>query len=679
MYRLVNVSKQYSKQNVLHHVTLTFPTHGLVAIVGKSGSGKSTLLNLLSGIDHPTTGTVMYGGDDLNKFNAAELKTYQNEKLGILFQHFNLFNDLTSMQNVVIPALIKGEKKAKAYESAAKLFKQYHLENLKEQKYGTLSGGEKQRVALLRALINHPEVILADEPTGALDSKNSILVMDELKKLAKDYLVIVVSHNDALIRQYEDYRINIVNGNVSPLSAVPTQKKIVKHQRHSNHLLMQTFLKLHLSKHRVRNLISLAAISFSTLSFLLSVGYINGSNASRAKYEQESLLYNSATIAKKTIIELPNSPIKISKLSRPNDEELTFLTDELASVEVVNNYQTVFPNAPVFIFDQQEINDIDFAPVYDFHIYQDLLITGKMPSPNFQEIIVNTEFINRFGYQKENIIGRNLRLSSIVTINSKVGSDYIKDIISYSDELTITGVVEEFAYLNMPRVYYSYLGLQHKLKNTLLVNYSHALGYNATIDELVSNATSDDPNSGYAYYLFIKDIKEMNRLYQLKVEHDRLNDFDIASTTYLIAGSYEDMTNIIATSLVVFLILTLLATLTIIIIASYSNYTQNKQESAILSVLGAKRNDIFSIFNAENLLVAIVGLLLAFILAFPMQLLANQIIANAFHLTNLIVVPFISYLSPLIILSVLLLTSLAAFIPFMFYEKNYILEELKDE
>ena len=219
MYRLVNVSKTYGKGNsavnVLKSVSLSFPRVGLVSILGKSGSGKSTLLNIITGIDSPTNGKIYFLDKDLNRFKSKDKKIYQNQIIGVLFQHFNLFNDLTCLENVMLPSLVNGVNKLESKKRAIELFNQYHLEKLIHQKYETLSGGEKQRVALLRALINKPQVIIADEPTGALDSQNSILIMNELKSLSKDHLVIVVTHNESLIKQYEDYRIYIENGKVS--------------------------------------------------------------------------------------------------------------------------------------------------------------------------------------------------------------------------------------------------------------------------------------------------------------------------------------------------------------------------------------------------------------------------------------------------------------------------------
>ena len=144
MYRLVNVSKSYGKGsnavNVLKEVNLSFPQTGLVSILGKSGSGKSTLLNIITGLDKPTGGKIYFLNRDLNKLNGREKKNYQSQTIGVLFQHFNLFNDLNCLDNVMLSSLVSGVNKEDSKIKASNLFKKYHLEHLMNQKYETLSG-----------------------------------------------------------------------------------------------------------------------------------------------------------------------------------------------------------------------------------------------------------------------------------------------------------------------------------------------------------------------------------------------------------------------------------------------------------------------------------------------------------------------------------------------------------
>ena len=684
MFKVINVKKDYGKKEnkvkVLENINLSFPKVGLVSIVGKSGCGKSTLLNLLIGLDSPTSGEIYYQNKNIKKFSSRQRKSFQNNEIGILFQHFNLFDELTSLENVILPALIKGESRKSAIKLAEELFNQYQLSSLIHQKFKTLSGGEKQRVALLRALINKPKVIIADEPTGALDSKNSELIMSELKKLSVNHLIIVVSHNDELMHQYEDYRIEIKDGNASELKICNEEKAIRLSGNKMNFNNVTTFLKLHLNRHKTRNIITSMSIVFSSLCLLLCLGYMQGSNASIDNYKSKSLLYTSATIAKKSLIEIPGSPILISKLTRPNEEEIDFVYENIPSVIVANNYQNVISSMPNFLFDNVLVEDIEFAPVYEFNNFSSLLVSGDFPDYDFTKVVVNQEFVNHYGYTNKEIIGHNLKLSfSSVITNQIDGGKPIKDEIEFNNNLIISGVVSEFSYLNQPRVYYSYIGLENLLANTILKNYSSELGREVSVFDVVTYAENDDVNSGYSYSLFINELEDVTKLFNLKETYDELNTFDITSNCYTIINSYSSMIDIISTSLIVFIIIAFLGAICILIITAYSNFTSNKKESAILSIIGMDKLSIFNIYNLENLLVTGIGLAAALILSKPIELLANHIIYNAFKLESLITIPLLTYLPLFILLIMFIVTSLSTAVPFLFYESGFILSELRDE
>lgn len=658
------------------------PSKGFVSIVGKSGCGKSTLLNLLTLIDKPTSGKIYFNNKDISKFNEKDKKNFQNNEIGILFQHFNLFDEFTCIDNVILPSLIKGNDKDLAINAAIELFKKYQLNNLINQKFKTLSGGEKQRVALLRALINNPRVIVADEPTGALDSKNSVLIMDELKKLSKDHLVIVVSHNEELIGKYEDIRILIKNGTCDKIE-YNIEKNISINSKSSKSLnksVIISFVKHHLKSHKARNIISLASISFSLLCLFISIGYIQGSKDSINSYKRQSMIYPNATISKKILIDVPDSPIKISKLTRPNIEEINFIKDLIPSITFENNYAIAFPSLPSFSIDNKLYDDIEFVPIYNFENYKNLLVKGNFPNEDFSEVIVNKEFIKKFSYDKESIINHELKLSFTTTFSNSIsGSKPIKDDVEFSDTLLIKGVVNEFSYLNTPKVYYSYKGLKNKLENIVLSNYSYELGYDVSIDDLVSYAGSNDPNSGYSYNVFVNNIDEVETLFKLKEKYDLEGGFDITSSAYTVSTSYQQMTDVVSTSLYVFIILAIIGAISINVIISYSNFTSNKKESAILSILGSKKMMMFSIYNIENLLVCIMGFLISICLSKPIEILVNKIIESSFGLTNLISFSLFSFAPLLVLFSLIIISLISTFVPFIFYENGFILEELKDE
>lgn len=200
---LKNVSKVYSNGvKAMDNVSLTVKEGEFIAVMGQSGSGKSTLLQVLGLLDKCTEGSVIINGKDVSKLKGNELADVRKNNLGFVFQSFHLNSHMKLYENIMLPMLINDEYKTKAdmKEKALELAEKVGLSHRTEHYPGELSGGEQQRVAIARALANNPDFILADEPTGNLDSKNEAMIFDELKKLSKSGKgVLVVCHNDAIL------------------------------------------------------------------------------------------------------------------------------------------------------------------------------------------------------------------------------------------------------------------------------------------------------------------------------------------------------------------------------------------------------------------------------------------------------------------------------------------------
>ena len=195
-----NIVKRYGDLEVLRNVSVTINDGEIVAIVGPSGAGKTTLLQIIGTLDAPQSGQVLYDGTDVLKLKQRELAKFRNKNIGFVFQFHQLLPEFTTLENVAIPALIGGEKKSEAYEKARQLLDYLGLGQRLEHKPAQLSGGERQRAAVARALINNPKVILADEPSGSLDTQNKL----ELHKLFFDLrdkfkqTFVIVTHDETL-------------------------------------------------------------------------------------------------------------------------------------------------------------------------------------------------------------------------------------------------------------------------------------------------------------------------------------------------------------------------------------------------------------------------------------------------------------------------------------------------
>jgi putative ABC transport system ATP-binding protein len=217
LVQLNGVTKRYGGgAPALDDVSLRIGTGEAVAVMGPSGSGKSTLLNLIAGLDRPSGGTVTVAGRRIDNLSETGLAKFRRQKIGMIFQFFNLLDDLTVMDNVLLPAQLAGMSRSKARAKADAMLARLGIKQHRQAYPARLSGGERQRVAIARALVNSPELLLADEPTGALDTATG----EEIGRLLLDLnrsgqTMVLVTHNPDLAARYAGRTISLVDGRVS--------------------------------------------------------------------------------------------------------------------------------------------------------------------------------------------------------------------------------------------------------------------------------------------------------------------------------------------------------------------------------------------------------------------------------------------------------------------------------
>lgn len=215
--KLENIKKTYQSGEevvALNGVSLGFRKSEFVSILGPSGCGKTTLLNIIGGLDQYDSGDLIINGASTKKYKAADWDTYRNKSIGFVFQSYNLISHQTVLQNVEISMTLLGVSAAERKRRAKKALEDVGLADKVKKKPNQLSGGQMQRVAIARALVNNPDIILADEPTGALDSQTSVQIMEILKEISKTRLVIMVTHNQEIAEQYSDRVIQLLDGEV---------------------------------------------------------------------------------------------------------------------------------------------------------------------------------------------------------------------------------------------------------------------------------------------------------------------------------------------------------------------------------------------------------------------------------------------------------------------------------
>ena len=218
LLQINDVTKRYdgAGQPALDGLTLEIAPGEAVAVMGPSGSGKSTLLNLIAGLDRPTSGTIAVAGQRIDRLTETGMARCRRRQIGMIFQFFNLLDDLPVADNVLLPAQLAGMPRSKARARASELLAALHIERHRDAYPGRLSGGERQRVAIARALVNRPTVLLADEPTGALDTATG----EEIGQLLLDLnrsgqTLVIVTHNPELAERYTHRAIHLLDGRIT--------------------------------------------------------------------------------------------------------------------------------------------------------------------------------------------------------------------------------------------------------------------------------------------------------------------------------------------------------------------------------------------------------------------------------------------------------------------------------
>jgi putative ABC transport system ATP-binding protein len=202
--------------NVLNNINLIIKDGEFIAIMGPSGSGKSTLANVIGGLDRPTAGQVQVDDQELDRLNDTDLSEYRNKKVGFVFQAFNLLPGFTALENVMLPLMISGMSPGERKKKAHDYLKVVGLEHRAHHKPSQLSGGERQRVSIARAIVNEPKIIIADEPTGNLDSKKTMEIMQLLKFLnTEQKITLIVITHDAMVAREADISMHMVDGKLT--------------------------------------------------------------------------------------------------------------------------------------------------------------------------------------------------------------------------------------------------------------------------------------------------------------------------------------------------------------------------------------------------------------------------------------------------------------------------------
>lgn len=515
MIALRNIKKIYKINNLtytaLNNINLKFQRNEFVSILGPSGSGKSTLLNIIGGLVNYTEGDLIINGKSTKKYRSVNWDSYRNSCVGFIFQDYNLIEHISVYKNVELAlslANIKNKKK-----KVLDTLKKVGLEGEESKKPNELSGGQKQRVAIARAIVNNPDIILADEPTGALDTKTSIQIMELIKEISKEKLVIIVTHNELLAHKYSNRIINIKDGVIisdTKSKIIKKENKEIKINKTKMNYLTSLMLSLNnIKTKKVRNILISIASSVGIVGIALILSISNGFKMQINDYEKDTLSYFPITITNsiKNINQNNVKSIDNKKLSvfdeKDNNIVSNIITDDYIDYieKLDNRYLNVITydrltNLNIVTYNGYDYKLLDFEITdfielpfnNNFYMKENYeLLSGRYPK-NSQEIVlvtdknnqVNKKLLNTLLFKYDDLISFN------DILNKEMKLIYNDDFyIKINDDIFVKNNVDDKLYKNSNNKTLRIVGI---LKDKKLSNGISKIGYLNTLNyDIVKN------------------------------------------------------------------------------------------------------------------------------------------------------------------------------------------------
>lgn len=349
MLKLKNIKKDYKTgdfiQHALKNISVSFRKNEFVAILGPSGSGKTTLLNIIGGLDRYDSGDLIIDGKSTKSFKDKDWDAYRNHAVGFIFQSYNLISHISVLENVEMGMTLSGVSAAERRRKALELLEKVGLKDHAHKRPNQLSGGQMQRVAIARALANDPKIILADEPTGALDSKTSTQIMELIKEIAKDKLVIMVTHNAELAKDYASRIVSMKDGVILDDTDSYDDENKRSGELSIKKTSMSLFSALKLSFNNIRTkkgrtALTAFASSIGIIGIALILSLSNGFNKEVEEFEENSLAQSPIIITNETV-QMDEDTLKAlnrdSDLEEYTDKDTVYTQDDLSETLIHQN------------------------------------------------------------------------------------------------------------------------------------------------------------------------------------------------------------------------------------------------------------------------------------------------------------------------------------------------------
>lgn len=590
---IINLSKSYDKQKVLNKINVAFPNKGLFCLVGESGGGKSTFINCITGIEKMDKGEVYFQGEKIKNFDE-----FRNKYIGMIYQNINLISFLNVSDNVNI------KKENNIDNELIKL----EIDKFEKTKINVLSGGERQRVAIARAISSDTKILLCDEPTGSLDRENAIAVMNILKELSKNILVIVATHNMDIVNDYADHVVKIKNNNITStykkkennrLFSVKLKRMSIKHM-----IKMGIYTLLRNKMKMIMSIISLS-ISFSFLLFSLNAS--NNVDKLIKENKQNYLDYNMLRIVKEKSSKIENTSltlVKEERLKMEDIKELSYLIDVSFYKYDLTPIFTFYPDINCPIGSSNYISNVEFVP---YSSKSEILFENKIEGrfPKYEnEVVINKACrkylsTNRFNISISKIIDLKLNDHTIIS-----------DSYSIDENFKIVGQVKEFELLETPKIYYSYDYLKKLSKEIDLVNLSKYLNEKITLyDRLTTIRGEDDSFASNYLYVEIPNNAIIDDIYKRVNSIEKDNErFKISNSSIEKLTSFDSLFDSIELVLSIFVGITLLISVLLLCLCMFSYVLDYKKDIGIMMGIGILRKDIRITFIIQSLIIGFISL-----------------------------------------------------------------------
>lgn len=707
LLELKNIEKSFKISRkerfiALSDVNLSFSKGEFVSIVGPSGSGKSTLLNLIAGLDFPTSGELIIGDKTSKKFKQKDWDLYRKNNIGFIFQNFNLIEHLTALENVEIVMNLIGLSYSKRRKRAIELLELVGLEKHMNHRPSELSGGQKQRVAVARALANDPDIILADEPTGALDQHTGTQIMELIKSIAKDKLIIMVTHNDELAQKYSSRIVKVRDGKIESDEIIDEKEKNdTKSSLKKKNKVMSFFEAFKLSirnmgKKKGRVAITVLAGCIGIAGFTLITGLGNGANIYIDKQLNKFGTAN-VLVLSKNIEKTDDQGNKTVEGSKDKQELESVLNNETIKNKITDVREFMDLSSMTIKVNGQTSKEEEKHQ--GFMIYslakQEKLeflkenVDGNIPTIGKNEILINQSVARKLlkdldlGTTDLNqIIGKEITMTYSGYINQAL--------VEFDKTFTVSGVANELD-IGISNVYYNYEDVQTWLesckikKDQTLYKYitDNSVAYEFTVTDIantkeVSDYINDKANGG------VGKISIMGA----SSNETGLGAFNIAIVVKQIFAQLIMMAQAVIS---IFIIIALVVSSIMTSIVLYSSIVERKTEIGIIKAVGGRNKDVIRIFESEAILMGIFSGVVGIVISFLSAPLIEKVISKVLNLDlpgiitiPLSKIPFTEITFPFATIIVIiafsaLVSGIAGYLPSRKATKLNVIDALRDE